>query len=129
MFPWGQTKEKVLRSEAASGADKPQRVALPVRLERLARAASDRQRALGEPLEVQVNAVDLPEPAASVAERMVREGLSNIVRHAGAQALEPVALLAGDAAAVVKDVDGCGRAQLIHRDHRLRCARVAHDVA
>lgn len=70
--------------EAASGADKPQRVALPARLERLARAASDRQRALGEPLEVQVNAVDLPEPAASVAERMVREGLSNIVRHAGA---------------------------------------------
>ncbi|MGV0347255.1 sensor histidine kinase [Corynebacterium coyleae] len=59
-------------------------MALPVRLERLARAASDRQRALGEPLEVQVNAVDLPEPAASVAERMVREGLSNIVRHAGA---------------------------------------------
>lgn len=70
--------------EAASGGDTPQRVALPVRLERLARAASDRQRALGEPLEVQVNAVDLPEPAASVAERMVREGLSNIVRHAGA---------------------------------------------
>lgn len=70
--------------EAASGGDKPQRVALPTRLERLARAASDRQRALGEPLEVQVNAVDLPEPAASVAERMVREGLSNIVRHAGA---------------------------------------------
>lgn len=70
--------------EAASGGDTPQRVALPTRLERLARAASDRQRALGEPLEVQVNAVDLPEPAASVAERVVREGLSNIVRHAGA---------------------------------------------
>ena len=28
--------------------------------------------------------VDLPEPAASVAERVVREALSNVVRHAGA---------------------------------------------
>ncbi len=58
--------------------------ALPARLERLARQAEDRQRALGEALEVRVHAVDLPEPAASVAERLVREGLSNIVRHAGA---------------------------------------------
>lgn len=75
---------KINSADTVSVEDKPQRVALPVRLERLAQAASDRQRALGEPLEVQVNAVDLPEPAASVAERMVREGLSNIVRHAGA---------------------------------------------
>ncbi len=75
---------KINSADTVSVEDKLQRVALPVRLERLARAASDRQRALGEPLEVQVNAVDLPEPAASVAERMVREGLSNIVRHAGA---------------------------------------------
>lgn len=75
---------KINSADTVSVEDTPQRVALPVRLERLARAASDRQRALGEPLEVQVNAVDLPEPAASVAERMVREGLSNIVRHAGA---------------------------------------------
>lgn len=75
---------KINSADTVSVEDKPQRVALPVRLERLARAASDRQRALGEPLEVQVNAVDLPEPAASVAERVVREGLSNIVRHAGA---------------------------------------------
>ena len=58
--------------------------ALPARLDRLARQAEDRQRALGEALEVRVHAVDLPEPAASVAERLVREGLSNIVRHAGA---------------------------------------------
>lgn len=35
-------------------------------------------------LKVRVDAVDLPEPAASVVERIVREGLSNIVRHAGA---------------------------------------------
>ncbi|OHQ52091.1 two-component sensor histidine kinase [Corynebacterium sp. HMSC070H05] len=75
---------KINSADTVSVEDKPQRVALPTRLERLAQAASDRQRALGEPLEVQVNAVDLPEPAASVAERMVREGLSNIVRHAGA---------------------------------------------
>ncbi|UBI09323.1 histidine kinase [Corynebacterium coyleae] len=75
---------KINSADTVSVEDTPQRVALPVRLERLAQAASDRQRALGEPLEVQVNAVDLPEPAASVAERVVREGLSNIVRHAGA---------------------------------------------
>lgn len=62
----------------------PKRPPLPARLERLARNAEDRQRALGETLEVRVQAVDLPEPAASVAERVVREGLSNIVRHAGA---------------------------------------------
>ena len=31
-----------------------------------------------------MQAVDLPEPAASVAERVVREALSNVVRHAGA---------------------------------------------
>ena len=60
------------------------RTPLPTRLERLASHAQDRQRALDEQLEVRVNAVDLPEPAASVAERVVREGLSNIVRHAGA---------------------------------------------
>ena len=62
----------------------PKRPPLPARLDRLARQAEDRQRALGEALEVRVHAVDLPEPAASVAERLVREGLSNIVRHAGA---------------------------------------------
>ncbi|WP_165164682.1 sensor histidine kinase [Corynebacterium qintianiae] len=57
---------------------------LPARVERLAHAAEERQRALGTPLEVRVSVVDLPEPAAGVAERVVREGLSNIVRHAGA---------------------------------------------
>lgn len=54
------------------------------RIDRLARGAEARQRALGKSLEVRVNAVDLPEPAASVAERVVREALSNVVRHAGA---------------------------------------------
>ncbi|WP_175935708.1 sensor histidine kinase [Corynebacterium sp. Marseille-P4321] len=57
---------------------------LPARVERLARSAEARQRALGDPLEVRVQAVDLPEPTASVAERVVREALSNVVRHAGA---------------------------------------------
>ncbi|GAB3087614.1 sensor histidine kinase [Corynebacterium aquatimens] len=57
---------------------------LTARIDRLARAAQSRQKALGVGLEVRVNAVDLQEPAASVAERVVREGLSNVVRHAGA---------------------------------------------
>ncbi|SDM01229.1 Signal transduction histidine kinase [Corynebacterium mycetoides] len=57
---------------------------LPVRVQRLARAAEERQRALGTELSVRVSAVGLPEPAAGVVESVVREGLSNIVRHAGA---------------------------------------------
>lgn len=71
-------------AENSANTQAPKRETLPVRLERLARHAQDRQRALGEQLEVRVHAVDLPEPCASVAERVVREGLSNIVRHAGA---------------------------------------------
>ena len=71
-------------ANAAEVEGTSKRPPLPARLERLARQAEDRQRALGEALEVRVHAVDLPEPAASVAERLVREGLSNIVRHAGA---------------------------------------------
>ncbi|WP_255998130.1 sensor histidine kinase [Corynebacterium sp. CCUG 71335] len=58
--------------------------ALTARIERLARSAEARQKALGTPLEVRVDAVDLPEPVASVVERVVREGLSNVVKHAGA---------------------------------------------
>ena len=57
---------------------------LTARIERLARSAEARQKALGTPLEVRVDAVDLPEPVASVVERVVREGLSNVVKHAGA---------------------------------------------
>lgn len=64
----------------AGGAREP----LTARVEQLARSAEARQRALGAPLTVWVHAVDLPEPAAGVVERVVREGLSNVVRHAGA---------------------------------------------
>ena len=84
-----------------SAATTPKRPPLPVRLERLARNAEDRQRALGETLEVRVQAVDLPEPAASVAERVVREGLSNIVRHAGAS----VAVVTVDKLGVTATID------------------------
>lgn len=75
---------RFVAENSANATQAPKRETLPVRLERLARHAQDRQRALGEQLEVRVQAVDLPEPCASVAERVVREGLSNIVRHAGA---------------------------------------------
>lgn len=67
-----------------AGKTNPSEEPLTHRIDRLARGAEARQRALGTPLEVRVNAVDLPEPAASVAERVVREALSNVVRHAGA---------------------------------------------
>ena len=69
---------------AAGGAGQPPRRTLPEQVRELARAAEDRQRALGEPLEVRVNVVDVVGPAAEVAERVVREGLSNVVRHAQA---------------------------------------------
>ena len=67
-------------ARTGSGAKEP----LTARIERLARSAEARQKALGTPLQVRVNAVDLPEPVASVVERVVREGLSNVVKHAGA---------------------------------------------
>lgn len=74
------------------------------RIERLARAAEERQRALGAQLKVRLNIVDLPEPAARVAERVVREGLSNIVRHAHAtQAVVTVNKLADTATVDVFD--------------------------
>lgn len=60
---------------------------LPLRLEALAKASQERQRALGRPLTVTVNvdhAATVPEPAAGVIERVVREGLSNIERHSSA---------------------------------------------
>lgn len=79
-----EARRFVAENSASTQTKPPARETLPVRLERLARHAQDRQRALGEQLEVRVQAVELPEPCASVAERVVREGLSNIVRHAGA---------------------------------------------
>lgn len=69
---------------AEGGEGQPPRRTLPEQVRELARAAEDRQRALGEPLEVRVNVVDVVGPAAEVAERVVREGLSNVVRHAQA---------------------------------------------
>lgn len=93
--------ENAANADASAGAD---REPLPARLARLARSAEDRQRALGAELTVRVDAVDLPEPAASVAERVVREGLSNIVRHAGAsEAVVTVDRLGGTATIDVYD--------------------------
>lgn len=105
-----------IRSTAADSLTEARRIVagdagplepLSVRVERLADAAQQRQRALGSHIEVRVNVVDLPEPAANVVERVVREGLSNIVRHAGAtQAVVTVDRL-GDQATV--DVYDNGR--------------------
>ena len=69
---------------AEGGGAEPPRRTLPEQVRALAQSAQDRQRALGEPLEVQVNVVDVVGPAAEVVERVVREGLSNVVRHAHA---------------------------------------------
>ena len=88
------------RFVAAGVSDEP----LTGRIERLARSAESRQRALGSTLQVRVDAVDLPEPAASVAERVVREGLSNVVRHAEASvAVVTVNKLGGQATVDVFD--------------------------
>lgn len=80
---------------------------LSTRITRLAQAAEARQRALGSMLEVRVHAVDLPEPAAGVVERVVREGLGNIVRHAGASVAVVTVDRLGDQATV--DVYDNGR--------------------
>lgn len=80
---------------------------LSTRITRLARAAEARQRALGSTLEVRVHVVDLPEPAAGVVERVVREGLGNIVRHAGASVAVVTVDRLGDQATV--DVYDNGR--------------------
>lgn len=80
---------------------------LSTRITRLAQAAEARQRALGSTLEVRVHAVDLPEPAAGVVERVVREGLGNIVRHAGASVAVVTVDRLGDQATV--DVYDNGR--------------------
>ena len=80
---------------------------LPTRIARLAKAAEARQRALGSELEVRVQAVDLPGPAASVVERVVREGLGNVVRHAGASVAVVTVNKLGDQATV--DVYDNGR--------------------
>ncbi|WP_066528081.1 sensor histidine kinase [Corynebacterium bouchesdurhonense] len=84
---------------------------LPARLEGLARAAEERQRALGRTLRVQVKAervAAIPEPAAGAIERVVREGLSNIERHSQAdQAVITVDMLGTTATVDVYD-NGAG---------------------
>ena len=80
---------------------------LPRWLEELARGAEGRQQALGQRLTVDLNVEDVPEPAAGVIERVVREGLSNIVRHAGATRAVVTVEQLGDVATV--DVFDNGR--------------------
>ena len=87
----------------------PPSAPLPVRLEELARSAEERQRALGRPLTVKVNAeVDVQEPAASVLERVVREGLSNIERHSAADLAVITVDVAGGTATVDVYDNGAG---------------------
>lgn len=81
--------------------------ALSTRLRRLAENAESRQRALGGTLDVTVTAVDIPEPVAGVIERVAREGLSNIVRHAGASKAVVTVDTVGDVAVI--DVYDNGR--------------------
>ncbi|WP_235840665.1 sensor histidine kinase [Corynebacterium liangguodongii] len=87
-----------------SGAHEP----LTQRIDALARSAEQRQRALGTPLRVTVNAADLPGPAADVAERVVREALSNIVRHAHATEAVITVDVLGDQATIDVYDDGVG---------------------
>ena len=64
------------------------------------------QRALGRTLRVQVNAdTDVPEPAASVIERVVREGVSNIERHSCADLAVITVDVSGDGSGGVATVD------------------------
>lgn len=89
----------------------PPREPLSTRIGELARAAEERQRALGRELAVRVSAEGadaIPEPAAGAVERVVREGLSNIERHSGAdQAVITVDMLGITATVDVYD-NGAG---------------------
>ena len=80
---------------------------LPRWLEALARGALGRQEALGQRLTGDLTVAGFPEPAAGVIERVVREGLSNIVRHAGATRAVVTVEQLGDVATV--DVFDNGR--------------------
>ena len=80
---------------------------LPDRLAGLARSAEERQRALGATLSVRVSAADVAEPAASICERVVREGLSNVVKHANATEAVVTVDMLGDVVTV--DVFDNGR--------------------
>ena len=84
----------------------PPAAPLPTRLHELAASAEERQRALGRALRVQVNAdTDVPEPAASVIERVVREGVSNIERHSRADLAVITVDVSGDVSGGVATVD------------------------
>lgn len=84
----------------------PPAAPLPTRLHELAASAEERQRALGRTLRVQVNAdTDVPEPAASVIERVVREGVSNIERHSRADLAVITVDVSGDGSGRVATVD------------------------
>lgn len=89
--------------DAGSGAETP----LPQRLQELAQAAEQRQRALGRDLQVTVNAdgaYAVPAEAAAVIERVAREGLSNIERHSSAdRAVVTADMLGGTATVDVYD--------------------------
>lgn len=62
---------------------------LPQRITTLAETIRSRQEAIGHPLELHLSLTELdgrlPTRAADAAERVVREGLSNVVRHSGAR--------------------------------------------
>lgn len=104
-------KENLTAARRFVADNAPPHEPLPVRLEELARAAEERQRALGRELYVQVKAEQaaaIPEPAAGAIERVVREGLSNIERHSQAdQAVITVDMLGSTATVDVYD-NGAG---------------------
>ena len=104
-------KENLTAARRFVADNAPPHEPLPVRLEELARAAEERQRALGRELYVQVKAEQaaaIPEPAAGAIERVVREGLSNIERHSQAdQAVITVDMLGETATVDVYD-NGAG---------------------
>ncbi|MDY5785336.1 sensor histidine kinase [Corynebacterium sp.] len=77
------------------------------RVERLARGAEERQLALGGTLRVRTNVAEVAEPVASISERVVREGLSNVVQHAGATEAVVTVDMLGDVVTV--DVYDNGR--------------------
>lgn len=98
------------------------------RIKELATQAEARQRALGHPFAVRCHvAPGIKDPAASVAERVVREALSNVVRHA--QASKAVVTVEQVGSEVTVDVFDNGRGGTITPGYGLRGLRARVEEA
>lgn len=103
--------ENLAEARRFVAANSPDAAPLSERLEAVAASARSRQKAIGSPLELTVVAPDADQitgEAADVVERVVREGVSNIVRHSNADKAVVTVEKLGNVATVDVFDDGRG---------------------